>query len=266
MAEHSTQPAPARADGSDVSTGRDGHVGLVGIHRPPDNYFDVSLVTQLADAVDELAADPECRAAVVWSEGRHFCAGAKLDGGKGDPSRGPAPLYEQGMRLFRQRLPLVAAVQGAAVGGGLGLALAADFRVATERTRFHCNFARLGFHQGFGISVTLPAVVGQQRALELLYTGGQLRGVEALQAGLCDRLVHEDHLMAEAVALASEIAASGPLAVAAIRTTMRAELADRVSRVMAREAEAQLALAPTEDFKEGIRATAERRAPTFSGH
>ena len=104
-------------------------------------------------------------------------------------------------------------MQGAAVGGGLGLALAADFRVATPETRFSCNFAKLGFHQGFGISVTLPAVVGQQRALELMYTGGQAKGAEALAIGLCDRLTSPDDLRDAAHEFASEIAASGPLAV-----------------------------------------------------
>jgi enoyl-CoA hydratase/carnithine racemase len=250
---------------AEVSTSTDGHVGLVGFHRPPDNFFDVSLISQLADALEDLAADPTCRAAVIWSEGRNFCAGARLDGGDRDPSRGPSTLYEQGLRLFALRLPMVAAVQGAAVGGGLGLALAADFRVGTARTRFHCNFSRLGFHQGFGISVTLPAVVGQQRALALMYTGGQLRGREALDAGLCDRLVDDDRLLAEALALASEIAGNGPLAVAAIRQTMRAGLVDRVRQAMGRETEAQLALAPTEDFAEGVRAMTERRPPRFVG-
>ena len=249
----------------EVSTSVDGHVGMVGIHRPPDNYFDVSLVRQLADALDELAARPEVRAAVVFAEGRNFCAGARLDGGEGDPSRGPETLYREGLRLWHHRLPMVAAVRGAAVGGGLGLALAADFRVAAERTRFVCNFAKLGFHQGFGISVTLPAVVGQQRALELLYTGGMLRGREALEAGLCDRLVAEDHVVDEAVALATEIAGSGPLAVAAIRTTMRGAMAEQLSAAMARESEAQLSLAPTEDFAEGVRAMGERRTPRFVG-
>ena len=101
--------------------------------------------------------------------------------------------------------------------------LAADFRVASPETRFSCNFAKLGFHQGFGISVTLPAVVGQQRALELMYTAVDVRGEEALRIGLADRLVSADELRAAAHAFASEIAASAPLAVLAIRETMRGD-------------------------------------------
>lgn len=151
-------------------------VAVVEIHRPPNNFFDADLVGALADAIESAEANPDVRAIVLCSEGKNFCAGAALGSGDGDPSRTPLAVYRQGLRLFTGTRPIVAAVQGAAVGGGLGLALAADFRVATPESRFHCNFSRLGFHHGFGVTVTLPAVVGQQRALKLLYTGGQVRG------------------------------------------------------------------------------------------
>ena len=240
-------------------------VALVEFHRPPNNFFDVDLIGALADAVEEAGADPGVRALVLCSEGRNFCAGAAIGSGDGDPSRTPRALYRQGLRLFAGEVPMVAAVQGAAVGGGLGLALAADFRVAAPETRFHCNFSRLGFHQGFGVTVTLPAVVGQQRALELLYTGRPVKGEEAARLGLCDRVVPTSALRAEALALAAEIAASGPLAVRSIRQTMRGDLAERVRRATDREAQAQEMLAATEDFAEGVRATAERRPPRFLG-
>jgi len=241
-------------------------VAVVEIHRPPHNYFDPDLIGDIADAIDRLATDTDCRAVVLCSEGKNFCAGAAIgSGGPTDPTRTPAVLYRQGVRLFDGPLPIVAAVQGAAVGGGLGLALAADFRVATPQTRFHCNFARLGFHHGFGTTVTLPAVVGQQRAWELLYTGGQVRGDAALDIGLCDRLVPDDQLRPAAVALAAEVAASGPLAVRAIRRTVRADLVERFRHAVDREAEAQLTLVDTDDFAEGVRATAERRPPQFTG-
>jgi 2-(1,2-epoxy-1,2-dihydrophenyl)acetyl-CoA isomerase len=249
----------------DVSVERDGYLAQVGIHRPPANYFDAALVSRLAGALEELDGDGTTRAVVLWSEGRHFCAGARLDGGTGDPSRSPLDLYEQGIRLFRTQLPIVAAVQGAAVGGGLGLALAADLRVATPETRFDCNFARLGFHQGFGLTVTLPAAVGRQRAVDILLRAGTLRGEEALGAGLCDRLVPAGALMAEAVGLAGELASNGPLAVRAIRRTMRAALTEEVWQAMQVEAAAQSILATSADFAEGVRAMAERRAPEWAG-
>src|SRR5205807_9803801 len=106
--------------------------------------------------------------------------------------------YEQAVRLVGARKPVVAAVQGAAVGGGLGVALSADFRVASPESRFSANFARLGIHHGFGLTVTLPLVVGHQRAIELPYTGVRLPGEQAHAIGLCDRLVASDRLREDA--------------------------------------------------------------------
>jgi enoyl-CoA hydratase/carnithine racemase len=159
----------------------------------------------------------------------------------------------------------VAAIQGAAVGGGFGLALAADFRVASPEARFSANFARLGFHQGFALSVTLPAVVGQQAALDLLYTGRRVNGEEAHRLGLCDRLVQPDVLRREAHALAAEIAESAPLAVRSIRQTMRGSLASQARAAMERERPEQERLMRTEDWREGLTAVNERRSANFIG-
>src|SRR5439155_1569186 len=164
---------------------------------------------------------PRCRAIVLCSTGKHFCAGANF-GGR-NPAEGP--LYEEAVRVFAAQTPVVAAVQGAAVGGGLGVALSADFRVASPESRFVANFARLGIHHGFGLTVTLPLVVGHQRALELLYTGRRVKGEEAHAIGLCDRLVSADRLLEEAIDLAHEIAISSPPAIRSIRATMRGDLA-----------------------------------------
>jgi enoyl-CoA hydratase/carnithine racemase len=246
----------------------DDFVATVEIHRPPDNYIDVAVVAALADAYEELARDRTCRSIVLCSEGRHFSAGVAFAGGgaaaDGELLRSGA-FYREAVRLFGPSLPVVAAVQGAAVGGGLGLALAADFRVAGEASRFWANFARLGFHHGFGMTVTLPAVVGQQAALDLLYTGRRLRGEEALALGLCDRLVPNDRIRAEARALAAEIAGSAPLAVRAIRETLRGDLAERIRAATEREQAEQARLMQTDDFREGVRAVSERRQPQFEG-
>jgi len=244
----------------------DDHIAVVEFDRAPDNYIDVDLARGIADAIDSLDEDLGCRAIVLRSVGRHFCAGARLSPAADDlPSDAGNPLYEEVARMFTGSVPMIAVVQGAAIGAGLGLALAADFRVASPAARFGATFARLGFHQGFGITATLPRVVGEQRALEMLYTGERIRGEEALRIGLCDRLVDEDDLDAEVRRLAREIAASAPLAVRAIRRTMRGSLADEVRAATGVEHAAQQVLRRTADYREGVAAMAERRPPNFTG-
>jgi enoyl-CoA hydratase/carnithine racemase len=240
------------------------HVWSVELQRPPNNFFSLEMISGLADALEALDADDECRAVVLRAAGRHFCAGADFSGATAAAPVPARELYAAAVRLFRTRTPIVAAVQGAAVGGGLGLALAADFRVAAPEARFSANFARLGFHQGFGLSVTLPAVVGQQRAAELLYTGRRITGDEAAAIGLVDRVVPATDLLDAATALAAEIAGSAPLAVESIRRTLRGDLADRVAAATEHEAAEQDRLRRTADFAEGTRAMAERRPPHFT--
>jgi enoyl-CoA hydratase/carnithine racemase len=177
----------------------------------------------------------------------------------------PQALYAQAGRIFEAPLPVVAIVHGAAIGGGLGLALAADFRVGSSRSRFSANFARLGFHQGFALSATLPAAVGHQRALELLLTGRRIDGLEAFQIGLLDRLVDADECHAAGYALALEMARSAPLAVASIRRTLRQRLLAEVHAALQREAAEQVSLFGTEDYAEGVSAMRDRRLPRFTG-
>ncbi len=248
-----------------LTTVGDDHVATLEINRPPNNFFDVTLIGLISDALDELAASDDCRAVVLTSNGRHFCAGANF-GGDDPLARAGRHLYEEAIRMFEQPLPIVAAVNGAAIGGGLGLALAADFRVASPESRFASNFALLGFHHGFGLTVTLPAAVGMQKALDLLYTGRRIGGEEALEIGLCDRLVAADDVRESAHELAAQIAASAPLAVRSIRETMRgAGLAEQIRTATARERAEQERLQKTEDWKEGLAAVSERRPATFQG-
>ena len=247
----------------DVSTERHGdHVASVTLHRPPNNYFDTAVVDAVATAYEELGASSWCRAIVLASEGRHFCAG--LDFGE-NAGQDIAALYRHALRLFATPLPVVAAVQGAAIGGGCGLALSADFRVATPHSRFSVNFARLGFHHGFALSVTLPATVGRQAAADLLLTGRRIGGEEALALGLCDRLADDGNVVARALSYAGDLARSGPLAVRAIRATLRAGLVGEVALALEHERAEQERLRHTTDFAEGVLATAQRREPRFTG-
>jgi enoyl-CoA hydratase/carnithine racemase len=243
----------------------DDHVAELELRRPPDNFFDRALIAQLADALEALDEEPRCRSVVLCAAGKHFCAGANLRERTLAAENG-RHLYDEAVRVFRTRKPIVAAVHGAAIGGGLGLALSADLRVAAPEARFSANFARMGFHHGFGLTVTLPGAVGAQRALELLYTGRRLGGEEALQIGLCDRLVPLERVRAAALELAGEIAVSGPLAIESIRVTMRGDLAERIARATTRERAEQERLQRTKDFREGVAAMSERRPPKFERH
>jgi enoyl-CoA hydratase/carnithine racemase len=253
---------------SDVSVDQRDHVAVVTIHRPPANHFDTELIADLADALQGLGADGSgCRVAVLASEGRHFCAGADFGrgGAPGDRVDSSRELYRAAVRLFRVPIPVIAAVQGAAVGGGLGLACAADFRVTVASARFHANFAALGFHQGFGLSVTLPRLVGAQRAAEMLYTGRRVSGAQAVELGLADRLAEGADPLPGALALAAEIAASAPLAVRSMKQTLRGGLPDEVAAAVERELTEQTRLWATEDCAIGVAASLAREAPVFVG-
>ena len=247
------------------------YIATVEVQRGPHNFFHLRMIGGLADAFEALQEEPSVRAIVLCTEGKNFCAGAALgsDSQENSPTSGPSgggDLYVEAVRLFSTQNPIVAAVQGSAIGGGFGLAMMADFRVASPESRFSANFARLGFHQGFGLSVTLPDAIGKQGALDMFYTGRRVKGEEAYRLGVCDYLVPSDELRAKAREVALEIAHSAPLAIRSIRNTMRGELADRVKAATDHELAEQDRLRQTNDFQEGVTAMAERRQPNFQGN
>ena len=254
----------------DVAVALANHVAQLEIRRPPHNFFDVQLIRDLADAFNALDAEPDCRALVLSSEGKSFCAGANFanrDASSGETTAraGENPLYVEGVRLFRCKKPVVAAIQGPAIGGGLGLALVADFRVATADARFAANFVKLGIHPGFGLTYTLPRLIGVQKASLMFYTGRRLTGDEALAWGLCDQLAEPDKLRDSANALAAEIAEGAPLALLSTRATTRQGLADAVKAQTDHEFKEQSRLFRTEDHREGVKAVTERRPGKFLG-
>ncbi len=257
----------------DIAVTIDDSVATVEIRRPPHNFFDQSLIGQIADAFEVLDGNADCRAIVLAAQGKSFCAGANFGGG--DDGGGnfsedaftntTGVLYRGAVRLFASKTPVIGAIQGAAVGGGLGLSLVPDFRVAAPEARFSANFVKLGIHQGFGISVTLPRLIGRQAANLMLYTGRRLNGRQALEIGLVDVLTDQENLRTEATRLAREIAENAPLAVASVRATMRQGLAEAVAEATERELAEQKWLRATQDAAEGIRAVAERRPGNFVG-
>lgn len=252
-----------------VELTRDGCVSVITLRNPPNNHLGLGTISDLADAFDSADADPDVRAILLRSQGRVFCAGADLV--NANPVADPlppgsrSPFYVAAARLYGVQTPVVAAVQGAAVGAGLGLALVADFRIASPQARFVANFVQLGLHPGFGISAVLERVIGRQRAAMMLMTGRRIRGEEAERWGLVDQLVPAEELDAVAMALAQEIAAAAPLAVASTRRALRGDLRALVEAATDHELAEQAVLMQTEDFVEGVRAVTERRPGRFTG-
>ena len=259
----------------DIGVTLDNLVAIIEIQRPPNNFFDIALINQIAHALEKLDADEDCRASVLCSEGKAFCAGANFGGGEALDDKGQFKnqseedrvrhLYKEAVRLFECLKPIVGAIEGPAIGGGLGLAMVPDFRVTCPEARFAANFTRLGFHPGFGLTETLPAVIGKQNANLMFFTSRRFKGDEAHAMGLVDVLVAQEDVRGTAHALAREIAENSPLGVVETRATLREGLADRVRAATARELEIQKRLKATADFKEGVKAMAERRAPNFIG-
>lgn len=251
----------------EVSFARDGQVALLTIDRPPNNHVSIDLIRDLADALDDVDADGELRATVLASAGKVFCGGADLTAPTGLLSGKDTTLelYTQAARLFAARKPIVVAVQGAAIGAGLGLAVVADFRIAAPEARFASNFVKLGFHPGFGLTHSLPRLIGQQRAALMSLTGRRVKADEALAWGLVDAVEPLETLQAAALALAAEIAENAPLAVQATRATLRAGLVEAIKTQTDIEHREQAALRKTADFAEGVRAVSERRTGNFTG-
>jgi len=253
---------------AEISVTMDGHVGILTLCRPPNNFIDTLLTGQIADALEMLDETPACRAVVLAAEGKHFCAGADFSQANrraGDADASGRTIYTEGVRLLRSKKPIVAAVQGAAIGAGLGLAVVADFRVTCAEARFAANFTRLGYHPGFGLTRSLPRLIGAQKAHLMFMTGRRITGEEAHAMGLADMLVPHAEVRAAAYALAAEIAEAAPLAITATRATLRAGWDTEYEAATAHELAEQARLRETADFREGTLASRERRQPRFTG-
>lgn len=255
----------------DVAVTLEALVATVEIQRPPNNLLDIDLLRALATAFETLDNAAECRAIVLASVGKHFCAGAHFRYLQGEAEQqtwaaeAGNPLYAEMARLHACCKPVVGAIQGAAIGGGFGLALVPDFRVLCLETRFAANFTKLGFHPGSGLTSLLPRLIGWQRATLLCSTARPIGGEEAFAWGLGEVLTEQSNLRAAAVELAREIAANAPLAVQSVQATMRTGLVAEIKAATAREYREQHWLRQTEDHKEGLRAVAERRPGRFVG-
>lgn len=249
-----------------------GHIAIVTLNRPDNrNSMTDEVLSALQQVVDAIKADRDLRSVVITGKGRSFCAGAdfKSNAQRGDaalqPNERSFAMYQPFLALLDIEVPIIGALNGHAIGGGMGLALVCDIRVANRDAKYGVNFVRLGIHPGMAATYLLPRIVGMPRAAELLFTGRLISGQEAADAGLMNHAVPETEVLPKAMALAEEIAANAPVAV---RWTKRSlyENADWRPRAAAwAEAALQSRTLEMKDAAEGIGALLEKRAPRFRG-
>jgi enoyl-CoA hydratase/carnithine racemase len=253
---------------------RTGHVGILVLNRPDNrNSMTPELLESFERAIAEARRDVDSRCLVLTGRGACFSAGADFKSGLARASAGTPrkphemsyAMYAPFLGVLEVEVPVVAALNGHAVGGGFGLALLADLRIAASGAKYGANFARLGLHSGLGISYLLPRLVGLARASELLYTGRLVVGDEALAMGLVNAAVRDDEVLPHAMTLAESIASNAPYAVRTMKRTMRKFLAWDVKAAAWEEAYAQAASLQTNDAVEGMAALLEKRAPEFTG-
>ncbi len=240
------------------------------------NAMTAALGDELAEVIGPIRDDPEVRAVVLTGAPPAFSAGGDLDMLDGLARRARDESFDatDTMHAFYRRflavrdlpVPTIAAINGAAVGAGLCVALACDLRIAAEDAKLGLNFSRLGLHPGMGATWFLPRIVGPMRAAELLFTGRLFDGIEAAAFGLALDAVAADEVLSTAVALADQIAQASPLVVRQLKQTLAAADGERLDEALVREASTQAISYASDDFAEGIAAARERRAPRFDGN
>lgn len=249
-----------------VRVERDGALAIVTIDHPPANAISRAVVAGITQALVEAEADERCRAMVITGAGpRFFAAGADIGEFASAGGDTIASAQELTLAMERSRLPIVAAVNGIAFGGGCELTLACDVRIASSTARFGQPEIKLGIIPGWGGTQRLPRLIGRAAATELLFSGDPVEASRALDLGIVARVVEPEALAEAARALASRFAAQAPLAMAA---TKRA-IADGSDRPLAEGLEAErrefVSLFSSEDAREGITAFLEKRPPTWTG-
>jgi 2-(1,2-epoxy-1,2-dihydrophenyl)acetyl-CoA isomerase len=257
---------------SDVLVEKRGHVTLLTINRPDRmNAFTSETIEQLLAGFEAAQADDNCRAVVLTGAGRAFCAGA--DGGGIGKERSPLSSKEglwngiQRLPLFLDRMdkPVIAAVNGAAVGAGCDIALMCDIRTVGESGRFSEGYVRVGLVPGEGGAYFLPRLVGPAMALELLWTGDFVAGPEAVNLGLANHCYPDDELLQRTLDLAARIAAQPPIVVRyvkrAVRQCARTDLPTALDLISSHMA----VVRGTEDTQEALRAFKAKERPAYHG-
>ncbi len=275
---------------SEVVAERHGAVLVCRLNRPDDrNGLTGTMIREYLAALEEARADDAVRVVVTTGEGDSFSAGADMSDLGGESARlglnalmheklGRSDTLSAADRAFdrlgigRETLaiknfdkPLIAAVNGAAAGGGFALAMLHDIRLASERATFTTAFVRIGLVAEMGLSYTLPRAIGLEAAMDMMYTGRSVGAEEARTIGLVRRVVPHDRLMDETMAYAERIAAQAPIAVQFAKRTLTRSFDNSFSRSSSWSGRYQVAAFDTDDAREGIAAFRERRPPNSPG-
>ena len=254
------------------------HVTTLTLNRP-DSMNPLGVTgdgDEFAAACDAINADMEVRCVILTGAGRAFSAGGDVKAMRDRTGAfgGSAPEVADGYRnnihkvlraLYGLRVPLIAAVNGPAIGLGCDLACLADMRIASDKAKFGVTFLKLGIIPGDGGTWILPRIIGEARAAELFYTGDVIDAATALEWGLVSRVVAADALMAEANALAAKVAAMPPHALRQAKNLMRQGRSTSYDAALEMAANAQALMHSTQDHMEGVAALLEKRAPQFRG-
>ena len=253
---------------------RDGHVGVITLNRPDNrNSMTPELLAAFRARALEAAADFEARCVVITGTGRCFSAGADFNSqiqAEGDdktlmPHEASFEMYTPFLTVLDIEVPVIGALNGHTVGGGFGLSLVCDLRIANQGAKYGANFARLGLHPGMAIGYLLPRIIGPIKAAELLFTGRLVSGQDAADLGLVNAAVSPEEVLSKAMAMAHEIACNAPVALRMMKRSFYEGLGWDVRTAAFREAMAQAMTVNTEDAKEGIAALLAKREPSFKG-
>ncbi len=250
----------------------DGQIARITLNRPENrNSMTEEVLEGLAEAVERAKREPDLRCVIVTGRGKSFCAGADFraqlqrdDGGRAVlPHERSFAMYRPFLSVLEIEVPTIAAMNGHAVGGGLGLAIVCDMRVANEDAKYGANFTRLGLHPGMATSYILPRLVGLPRATELLLTGRIITGREAADIGLVNYALPGDQVLDKTLELAEEIRSAAPIAVRLTKASLYRNVDWDPVAAARDEAHAQSRTLETEDVREGIQALLEKRTPHF---
>ncbi len=256
-------------------TEKKGNVGIITLNRPDKlNSFNDELTFQLQDALKEMEKDKEVRAIILTGAGRGFCAGQDLQSRSIAQEMGQRPSLGDSIKrrynpivtkLRRMEKPIIAAVNGVAAGAGASVAFACDFRIVTDKTSFIQSFTKVGLIPDSGATFVLPRLIGVTRAFELMLSADKLTAEEALRLGVVNKVVTDEELMKEALALAERLAAGPTKAFGLTKRAVNKAIFDDLEELLEYEANLQEIAGRSDDFEEGVKAFVEKRPAQYKG-